>query len=161
MKRMDIVAEDLQYFIDRALDGMIAIVEELGDDMANRAPDLPGANSPFVILTHCVGVMAYWGGQIMNGRDVQRDRPAEFTASGSVESLVAKVAAAREAFRADLLSVALDDDARIQLDHPYGPERTALKASTAAVHILEELAQHHGQMEITRDLLSSNPSTPK
>ena len=152
---METTLEDLLFFVEVALDGMATIVTDLGDDLANRAPDIAGANSPFVILTHCLGVMAYWGGQVIAGRDVRRDRPSEFTASGPVEPLLAKVAEAKRQLREDLDVVPLDGDAREPPQRAFGPERPAFKAATAAIHILEELAQHHGQMEITRDLLAS------
>ncbi|MGI8678221.1 MAG: hypothetical protein ACR2LX_05950 [Jatrophihabitans sp.] len=48
---------DYLYFLDRAPDGMLEIITRRGDDLANRRPDLPGANSPYAILTHCLGVM--------------------------------------------------------------------------------------------------------
>lgn len=51
--------EDYLAFVDDALDGMVSIVSELGDERANRRPDIPGANSPYIILTHCLGVMEY------------------------------------------------------------------------------------------------------
>jgi len=50
-------------YVDRAVDQMTVIVTELGDDLANRKPVLPGANSPYVILRHCLGVMEFWGGK--------------------------------------------------------------------------------------------------
>ena len=53
---MEISQEDFLMFINRALDGMLSIVEELDEERANLCPDLPGANSPYAILTHCVGV---------------------------------------------------------------------------------------------------------
>jgi len=46
---MEISNEDFLMFIERALDGMLRIVEELGDERANLRPDLPGANSPYAI----------------------------------------------------------------------------------------------------------------
>ena len=46
--------DDFRYYADDALRGMVGIVSELGDDLANRRPDVPGANSPFAILTHCL-----------------------------------------------------------------------------------------------------------
>ena len=59
---MDISQEDFMIFVDTALDGMLGIVAGLGDDLANRNPDLPGANSPYAILYHCVAVCHYWVG---------------------------------------------------------------------------------------------------
>src|SRR5579884_213282 len=78
---MDQLRDDLLEFIERAIDGLSAILEDLGDELANRRPDLPGANSCFAILTHCLGVMEYWGGEVIAGRSIVRDRPAEFLAT--------------------------------------------------------------------------------
>ena len=77
---MEISHEDFLMFIDRALDGMLRIVEELGEERANMRPDLPGANSPYAILTHCIGVCDYWIGTLLGKREVFRDRDAEFRA---------------------------------------------------------------------------------
>ena len=85
-----ISVDDYLWFVDEALDGMVAIVTKLGDDKANRRPDIPGANSPYVILHHCLGVMEYWGGHVVAGRPTHRDRAAEFRASGPVDELVAR-----------------------------------------------------------------------
>jgi hypothetical protein len=133
---MEPVAEDLLYFIDIALDGMVAIVTDLGDELANQPLDLPGSNSPFAILTHCLGVMSYWGGQVIAGRAIHRDRSAEFRATGSIVDLVARVATARDQLRDDL-SQGLDSATREQPKRPYGPQRDAFQASTAAINILE------------------------
>ena len=58
---MEISQDDFMLFVDRALDGMLGIVEGLGDDLANRNPGLPGANSPFAILYHSVaGPPSLW-----------------------------------------------------------------------------------------------------
>jgi hypothetical protein len=145
--------DDFLYYVDDALDGMVRIVRELGDDLANRRPDVPGANSPFAILTHCLGVMEYWGGEIVAGRSIVRDRPAEFRATGSVAGLTDHTERARQQLRADV--AALD---------PFGPPRGVPRAKDsmlplartqggALLHLYEELAQHRGQMEITRDVL--------
>ena len=91
----------LTSYVDRAVHALAGIVTGLGDDLANQRPDLPGANSPYAILTHCLGVMAYWGGHVVAGRDVPRDRAAEFTATGPVAGLVAAAQQAKLQFRAD------------------------------------------------------------
>jgi len=152
---METAAEDLLYFVDVAVDGMVSIVEDLGDDLANKAPGIPGANSPFVILTHCIGVMAFWGTEVAAGQPVSRDRAAEFVATGRVTELAEKAKAAKAQLREVLVGLALGDDARIQPKRDFGPDRPRFKVATAITHILEELAQHHGQMEISRDLLKA------
>lgn len=141
------------YFVDRALGGMRGIVAELGDDLANRRPPLPGGNSPYALLHHCVGVVDAWVGGFVAGRPVRRDRAAEFSASGPVDALLARVDAASERFRADLLTA--DPAAALAQEPPAdfeGPDRT-LTVGGALQHVYEELAQHHGQMEQIRDLL--------
>ena len=40
VKTFEIDSQDFLLFFDRALDGMVAILEELGDELANREPDL-------------------------------------------------------------------------------------------------------------------------
>lgn len=144
---------DLFWFIDTALDRMVDILRQLGDKGANDKPDIPGANSPYAILTHCLGVMDWWGGHLIAGRDVTRDREAEFTASGPVEALIARVVLAQQQLKLDAASLV----AAAPLVHlPSGSvsDLPYSKAQGAAfVHIYEELAQHLGQMELTRDCL--------
>jgi hypothetical protein len=148
---------DFLWFADLALRGMVRIVADLGDERANRRPSFPGANSPFVILTHCLGVLEYWGGATIAERSIERDRAAEFTASGPVAPLLAQAEKARVRFAEDLAgldpwaaphSVHRDPDDPV----PYGETKGAV-----LLHVLEELFQHLGQMEITRDALMAQP----
>jgi len=148
-----ISVDDYLYYVDAALDGMTEIVTGLGDELANRRPDLPGANSPYAILTHCLGVMEYWGGEIVAGREIVRDREAEFVATGSVAELAGRVEAARRRFAADI-------DGADMAAPPRGKPRADLRdtplgrtAGGALQHMYRELAQHHGHMELTRDVL--------
>ena len=145
-----ITVEDYLFYVDTALDGMVRIVSELGDELANARPDIPGANSPYAILTHCLGVMEYWGGHVVSGRSSNRDRDAEFRATGAVGELIERVGRAREQLAAD---VAAADPWAPPRNPP--PDREPISATQGAVllHIYEELAQHRGQMEITRDLV--------
>ncbi len=148
-----ISVDDYLFFVDEALDGMVGIVTELGDEMANRRPDLPGANSPFAVLTHCLGVMEYWAGYLIAGRAIERDRDAEFRATGRVDELVERTHRARRQLDADMASL-----------EPFAPLRGTPNAEDAdlpiarsqggaLIHLYEELAQHHGQIEMCRDVL--------
>jgi hypothetical protein len=153
---------DYRWYVEQALDGMVAIVRELGDERANARPPLPGANSPYAILTHCLGVMEYWGGALVAGRTITRDRDAEFCAEGRVEELVGRTAEARRRLDADL--ELLDSSAPLRhppllaedADSPMGRSQGG-----ALVHLYEELAQHHGQMQLTRDLLVAGSSSDR
>ena len=78
--------EHVMWFVDDALDQMAVILRDLGDELANRRPALEGANSPYAILTHCLGVMEFWGGTTIVGRPIPTGWPRArwcCTSSGS------------------------------------------------------------------------------
>ncbi|GAB3147873.1 hypothetical protein GCM10027258_41990 [Amycolatopsis stemonae] len=147
--------EDFLWFTGRALDGMSAILASLGDEDANRRPALPGANTPYAIVTHCLGVLEFWVGSLVAGRSVHRDRAAEFTAAGPVAGLLERVEQAREQLRADL--AAADSTAPLRAEAPpkYRDTPAGRTQGGALQHVYEELAQHHGQLELTRDVFAS------
>jgi hypothetical protein len=148
-----ISVDTLVSYVERTVDQMAAIVSNLGDDLANRRPTLPGANSPYAILRHCLGVMEFWGGQVVAGRQVIRDRDAEFRSGGPIAALVAATDAGRDQFRADAATA--DPDARPRGTHPdMGTDELETHTQGGALlHVLEEVTQHLGQMELTRDVL--------
>jgi cystathionine beta-lyase len=138
---------------DRALTGMAAIVRGLGDELAGTRPPQQGTSSPYALLTHCLGVVEYWAGTVVAGRPSHRDREAEFTSSGPVGPLLERT----EAVRAQLTRDARRADPAARPRHEpdpafQGPGGIATQGA-ALLHVYEELAQHHGQLEILRDLL--------
>jgi hypothetical protein len=148
---------DYLWFVDLALRGMARIVADLGDELANRQPPFPGANSPYVILTHCLGVMEFWGGASVAGRSIGRDRAAEFTASGPVAPLLERAAAARRRLAEDLSGLDPWAEPGSVRRKPDDPEPYTETKGAVLLHILEELFQHLGHMEVTRDALTAQP----
>ena len=147
-------------YVDRAVDQMAVIVTGLGDDLANRKPVLPGSNSPYAILRHCLGVMEFWGGQVVAGREITRDREAEFRARGPVAGLIAATADATGQFRADAATAEFTALPRGRTDDDMSPDELEFTSQGhALLHVLEEVTQHLGQMELTRDVLraAGNP----
>ena len=143
-------------YVDRAVDQMAAIVTELGDDLANRKPVLPGSNSPYAILRHCLGVMEFWGGEVVAGREITRDRDAEFRARGPVAGLTAATADATRRFRADAATAEFAAPPRGGMDDDMSPDELEFTSQGhALLHVLEEVTQHLGQMELTRDVLQA------
>lgn len=149
---MQMSADDILEAIDQTLDGMLAIAEELGDELVNQPPNLVGANSPYVILTHCVGLTHFWIGEVLGGRQVNRDREAEFRARGTVADIRQQVRALQQQLRQDIRPVQGDQPLAMTLSGRY--ERMQNKRQGAILlHCYKELAQHHGHMDLTRDLL--------
>jgi hypothetical protein len=145
--------EDYLFFVDDALEGMVDIVEALGDARVNLRPDLVGANTPYAILTHCLGVMEFWGGHAVAGRSIDRDRPAEFKAAGTVADLVARLRRARARLADDLADV--EPFAALRLPVSTKPADATYGRTQGGVllHLYRELAQHRGQMEGCRDVI--------
>ncbi len=148
---------DYLWFADLALRGMVRIVTDLGDHAANRRPPFPGANSPYAILTHCLGVMEYWGGATVAGRTIERDRAAEFTAGGPVAPLIERAGEARRRLAEDLVGFDAWSEPASVHRNPDDPVPYSETKGAVLLHILEELFQHLGQMEITRDALRTQP----
>jgi hypothetical protein len=138
-------------FIDEALDGMVGITEMLGDERVNLRPDLPGTNSPFAILTHCVGMTGYWFGSVLCGRPSTRDRASEFRAQGTLANIRQAVRTLQTQIREDISHVQGDQPLGHSLDLHGHTEY--LTQGDVLLHCYTELAQHHGQMELTRDIL--------
>ena len=150
---LTVSTDDYLWFVDIALGAMVSILDRLGDVDANRRPQLDGTNSPYAIVTHCLGVIEFWGGHAVAGRRVERDRDAEFRAEGQVAELRERAVRARRQLEADLSTL-----------DPVATPRGALGPADAdlplgrtqggvLLHVLEELFQHLGQLELSRDVL--------
>jgi hypothetical protein len=99
--------------------------------------------------------MEYWGGATIADRPIERDRAAEFTASGPVAPLLRRTEDARRRLADDLAG--LDPWAVPPNVHRSPDDPAPYKDTKGAVllHVLEELFQHLGQMELTRDALTA------
>ncbi len=89
----------------------------------------------------------------MAQRPIQRDRAAEFTARGDVAGLLRRTEQARRRLREDLVGLHAEDppvNVRRNPDHPVPYTETK---GAVLLHLLSELFQHAGQMELTRDAL--------
>jgi hypothetical protein len=148
-----ISVDDYGWFVDSALGEMCTIVQELGDELVNRRPPFRDSNSAYAILTHCLGVLEYWGGATVAERPVQRDRAAEFSASGDVAGLLRRTEQARRRLREDMVGLSTAAPPVNVRREPGGPVPYTESKGGVLVHILRELFQHLGQMEITRDTL--------
>lgn len=156
MAHRPLTADEVGVFIELAFDRMLAKARELGSLVARR-PALDGANSVFVIVIHCVGVTEWWFDHGVLGRPSHRDRDAEFGASGTVEDLERIVGDLRVRLPTLLAEV-------VATDSPASPELALLSrservwpwtTSAMVLHVIEELFQHAGHVDLTADLLRS------
>ena len=147
------VADAVLAITGASLTSMTEILSDLGDELANTKPDLSGANSPYAIVFHCVAVIEHWAGSVIAGLKIPRDRAAEFTATGRVDDLITRVDDVR-ARLPEWVEVGLSEGIRDRT--VMGSTRPELATATSEwvlTHLVRELAQHLGQLELTRDIL--------
>ncbi|MEZ5212727.1 DUF664 domain-containing protein [Gordonia sp. (in: high G+C Gram-positive bacteria)] len=131
-----------------------AALDDCDDETVNATP-LPGTvNSVFALVTHLDGVIADWGGNLVAGEHLPRVRAAEFTATGTV----AQARALLDRMR-DRLPRYLDLALTEGIANPRGISSTRADAASSTpefvvVHLLRELTQHTGHVQICRDLVA-------
>jgi hypothetical protein len=141
--------ELLLAFCLETFDDLTDLVSETDDESAGWRPDRPGANSPVALLVHCCGMARHWSSTVNLGVVVPRDRDAEFTTRMTVADAVRLAAATRAAFADDVRST---DLSAAPVAVPAG--RADYWTDTCRgvlLHVLQELSQHLGHAEITRD----------
>lgn len=137
-----------------ALDTLQAL-EGVSDEVLNRPLPLPETNSLFALATHLVGAGEHWALVLAGGREIPRDRPAEFRATGTGAALITRY----ERWIADLHAV-LDTFPDETLDRlvdsvPYRAwqDDQPLTVRACLLHAVEHSALHLGHIQLTRQVL--------
>ena len=132
---------------------MDRVLDRLDDDRVNKRPDGWGTNSVAGLIVHCCELAPSWFQTPGLGRESARDRDAEFSTTATVAELRERILAA-----ADRSCTLVDEFAAgpTASEHPLrefmpGSDRTD---GALVIHVLEELFQHLGHMEVTADALS-------
>lgn len=149
--------EDLVRFCERTIDGMVRALDRLDDTTVVAVPpQLPGANSPYALVTHALGALEWWTGHMVCGHPSTRDRDAEFRATGTVAEAVTAAEAAKPRLRAlaPELAAATSIAGTPRTTIPLEGDWTV---GACLIHAYEEIAQHLGHLEITVDLLLADP----
>ena len=136
---------------------MHAALKGLSEEQLNQRPDVPGANSGYVIATHVLGNARAWVLGIVCGQPLRRDRPGEFASSGTYEEL-GKAACALSG-EIDAALAVLDPST---LNDRFMPPRELWGEGEAQeitrreglAHVLEHASMHLWQIQLTLDLIS-------
>jgi Protein of unknown function (DUF664) len=105
--------------------------------------------------------VGYWGGHVVAGREVHRDRDAEFTASGSVAELRDRIPGVLAQLREDIAASTAGTGLAAEPTASTFRSDRPLSRDGALMHLYEEVAQHHGQMEGLRDALLASDASEK
>ncbi|MBG6192450.1 putative damage-inducible protein DinB [Arthrobacter sp. CAN_A212] len=144
---------------EMALDGLILqkfdelteLLVGLDDELANRSLPWKGSNSIVQILVHCCGMMRHWSSSVNLGNDIPRDRDTEFSAIMSVTEATQLASDTRESYISDIKSTNMQSP---PVRVPDGREHYwTVTCESVLFHVLEELSQHLGQAQVTRDAL--------
>ena len=148
---MELSAATSERYLRHAFRQMLQVADRLGDDLVNQRPHGPSTNSVAGLIVHCCGMAPWWMGHVALGDPTERARESEFEAMATVAELHALVDAAVEELATLVGRLAAgegcDEGGRqFLLD---GDDSDA----SVVVHVLEELYQHLGHMELTADAL--------
>ena len=149
---MELTGASIDLYLRHAFSGMGQVLDRLDDERVNQKPAGWGTNSVAGLIVHCCELAPSWFAMPGLGRDSDRDRDAEFGRTPRSPSSVQRIeppsnrpCALVEEFLAGPTVP----------DHPFrdfmpGEDRTD---GALVIHVLEELFQHLGHMEVTADAL--------
>ncbi len=149
---IDLYLKDLH----RLFEKLSSSLDGLSEAELNYKPPAPESNSIFVIATHMMGNARAWILGICCGAPIERDRPAEFRASGGDAKPL--IDGARKLFSEIETSLrALDpaslDDLREARQKLWGAGTAEpVTGREAITHVVMHWADHMGQIGLTKDL---------
>ena len=118
----------------------------------NQRPLGDTTNAVAGLIIHCCEVSEFWLGHVALGRPSRRERESEFSRTADVATLRALVERSRNQTMADIASLdageGCDDGGRQFL------EEGDTSDAAVVLHVLEELYQHLGHMNLTVDALT-------
>ena len=137
---------------------VIAALDGVPDALLNQPLPFADANTLFALGTHLVGAAEFWVLALAGERTVERDRMAEFHATGHGPDLLAR-------YERWLIAVheVLDDLPDAAMARPAHPPKEyqntggmagqQLQVRDCLLHAVEHSALHLGQMQITRQVI--------
>jgi hypothetical protein len=172
---MDLERRTAQLYIRHAFRQMLDVADRLGDERVNERPLGPETNAVAALVVHCCGVTEFWVGHVALGRPSDRDRESEFSRTATVDELHATVDATLDRVSEDLDAI---DAGKTQADRTgrqflegrgdggFADRRRKSRSlrrlleggdesdGAIVLHVLEELYQHLGHMELAADALA-------
>ena len=136
--------------IDEAISGVVACLEGLDQEQLNWRPDVPGANSLWVLAVHSIANAEQAVLAILGGAPDTRDREAEFAAHGaSAGAARTQWEHSRQELRA---AIARLSPADLEREHTH-PRRGVMTGHQLLLLVIGHAAEHRGHASLTRDLL--------
>jgi len=142
-----------ELYVRHAFTQMLDVADRLGDEKVNERPVGPQTNAVAALIIHCCGVAEFWLGHVGLGRASERERESEFDRTATVGELHALVdatmARTSEDFDRIMGGTAPDTNRAGRVFLLDGDESDG----SLVLHVIEELFQHLGHMELAADAL--------
>lgn len=151
---MDYTASEqaLQGLILQKFDELTELLKGLDDHAANSTLPWCGSNSIVQITVHCCGMMRRWISSVNLGHEVHRDREAEFNVTMPVIEALQIAQETRRDCISDMEVIGMQTaPAHVPEDRKHF---WTVTCEGVLLHVLEELSQHLGHAQVTRDVLT-------
>jgi hypothetical protein len=151
---VDLTVSTLCVYFDHAYDGMRRVLDRLDDRTVNERPHGPTTNSVAALVVHCCGLAPFWLEHVGLDLPTDRDRAAEFGAKATIDELQTRIGDLQLRCHDMLGSLETGSSATYHAARAHLPGGD--RSDTGLVlHVLEELYQHLGHMELTADALTT------
>ena len=151
MVPVELARATAKIYVRLAFSQMLRVADRVGDEKVNVRPLGPDTNAVAPTIIHCCEVAEFWLGHVALGRGSIRNRDAEFSRTATVAELHQLVSGSVEQTVADIgrleAGEGQDEGGRQFLEAGDGSD------AAVVLHVLEELYQHLGHMEIAADVL--------
>jgi uncharacterized damage-inducible protein DinB len=149
---VDLERRTAELYMRHAFGQMLDVADRLGDGRVNDRPLGADTNAVAALVIHCCAVTEFWIGHVALGRPTTRDRESEFSSTATVAELHTLVASTLAQVNEDLTAI---DEGRTQPDRTGRQFLEGGDQSDGAIvlHVLEELYQHLGHVELAADAL--------
>jgi uncharacterized damage-inducible protein DinB len=150
---MELAWGTAELYMRRAFRQMLDVADRLGDERVNERPLGADTNAVAALIIHSRAVAEFWIGHVGLGRPTSRDRESEFSTTATVAELHALVDETLAQLSEDLAAI---DAGKTQPDRTGRQFLEGGDESDGAIvlHVLRELYQHLGHMELAADALA-------
>ncbi len=135
---------------------LLQTLEGLNVDALNWHPLPEEANSVYALAFHSLGAERRWIHQVVGGRQIERDREAEFHTEGdnvaALQMMYEAVARDSEEILGKLTEADMD---------AVRPEPKPHSVRWCILHIIEHYNEHLGQIRLTRQLWENRSARPQ
>ncbi len=145
-------------YLDRLVVDIVKDLHDLPDTLMNWPWPIPDANTLFAMATHTAGMGEFWVLSLIGGAPSERDRAAEFRATGTANDACTRLKAWAHACHS-----VLDDlpdtgmDRLVQLPEAFsrsgGFASPKMSVRDALLHVVEHTATHLGHIQLGRQIV--------